>query len=116
MAQVSRRTVFKVLAVGSASAALRFFAAAQAQESATKGIFHGRGTITEVNREKHFITVDHDAIKGFMAAMIMTYNVAPAAMSQPLHTGDRIAFDIDAASETIVAITQIGPVNGTSGD
>jgi Cu/Ag efflux protein CusF len=108
MAQFSRRTVSKVLAASMASAALFLVAAAQAQESATTGIFHGVGTIAEVNQEKRFITVDHGEIKGFMAAMIMTYNVTPAAMSPNLRKGDRIEFDIDAANETIVAIVVKG--------
>ena len=43
-----------------------------------------------------------------MAAMIMSYAVAPSAMAKDLRVGDLVEFDIDAASETIAAIRVFG--------
>ncbi len=48
--------------------------------------------------------VDHEEIKGFMAAMIMGYKVAPASLLRGLEPGRRVRFTIDADEETIVKI------------
>ena len=78
--------------------------AANADESAATGVFHGVGTVTEVIAKSGAITVDHEAIPGFMDAMIMTYKVDPPALSAGLHVGDKIEFDIDAGRYAIIAI------------
>ena len=85
-------------------AARSWAAPANADESAATGVFHGVGTVTEVIAKSGAITVDHEAIPGFMDAMIMTYKVDPPALSAGLRVGDKIDFDIDAGRYAIIAI------------
>jgi Cu/Ag efflux protein CusF len=80
---------------------------AHLQIVAAAGVFHGVGVVTAVNRAKGWLTLDHDAIKGFMAAMEMMYRVDPPSLAATLRVGDRVAFDIDSASETIVGVNVI---------
>ena len=65
--------------------------------------------VTAVDNAKGWLTLDHEAIKGFMCAMEMMYRVDPGALSAGLHVGDRIAFDIDAARETVVGVKALAP-------
>jgi Cu/Ag efflux protein CusF len=81
--------------------------AANADESAATGVFHGVGIVTEVIAQSGAITLDHEAIPGFMDAMIMTYKVDPPALSAGLHVGDKIDFDIDAGRYAIIAIKAV---------
>jgi Cu(I)/Ag(I) efflux system protein CusF len=79
---------------------------AQTQEAAT-GIFHGVGAVTAVDDAKGWLTLDHEAIKGFMCAMEMMYRVEPPRLTAGLRVGDRVAFDIDAGRSAIVAVTVV---------
>ena len=77
---------------------------AHAQESAARGVFHGVGVVTAVDGAKGWLTLDHEAIRGFMGAMEMMYRVEPPRLAAGLRVGDRVAFDIDAARYAVVAI------------
>jgi len=77
---------------------------ALAQESEARGVFHGVGVVTAVDGAKGWLTLDHEAIDGFMAAMEMMYRVDPPRLAAGLRIGDRVAFDIDAARYAVVAI------------
>lgn len=46
-----------------------------------------RGTVVNVDDRR--LTVDHEAVPGFMGAMVMGFGVAPWE-AEPFHTGDRI--------------------------
>ncbi|HYA71819.1 MAG TPA: copper-binding protein [Roseiarcus sp.] len=82
-------------------------APAQAQETAATGIFHGVGVVKAIDGATGALTLDHEEIKGFMAAMEMMYRVKPPALSADLRVGDKIAFDIDAGHYTIVGVTVV---------
>ncbi len=68
--------------------------------------FQGVGTVIATQPREGVIVVDHEEIKGFMAAMIMGYPVKPATLLKGLKAGDRIQFTIDAAKKAIVHITR----------
>ena len=53
------------------------------------------------------LIVDHEEIKGFMAAMEMSYPVANPALLDGLNPGDRIGFTVDPAASRIVGIDVI---------
>ncbi len=53
------------------------------------------------------LIVNHEEIKGFMAAMEMSYSVAPPTLLNSLNPGDKIGFTIDAGKSAIVAIDVI---------
>jgi Cu/Ag efflux protein CusF len=80
-----------------------------AQEGAATGVFHGVGVVTAVDNAKGWLTLDHEAIKGFMCAMEMMYRVEPATLVSGLHVGERVGFDIDASRETIVGVNVAEP-------
>jgi Cu/Ag efflux protein CusF len=75
-----------------------------AQETAAKGVFHGVGVVKAIDRTTGALTLDHEAIVGFMEAMEMMYRVEPRELSAGLHVGDRVAFDIDAERYAIVGV------------
>ena len=79
-------------------------AQAPAAESKTyKGIGVVIATVPRMNR----LIVNHEEIKGFMAAMEMSYPVTPPELLNKLNPGDKIGFTIDAGKSTIVAIEVI---------
>lgn len=47
------------------------------------------------------MTLSHEEIKGFMAAMIMMYRVQPFSLAAGLKPGDQVEFTIDAKTYTI---------------
>ncbi len=99
--------VFALAAAFAGSAA--GIAAAQAQETAATGVFHGVGVVKAIDAATGALTLDHEEIKGFMAAMEMMYRVKAREVSDGLHVGDRVAFDIDAEHYAIVGVTVVEP-------
>lgn len=83
--------------------------AAEAQETAATGIFAGHGTVKAVAPGTGWLTLDHDAIKGFMCAMEMMFQVKSPDLSKDLHPGDVIDFRIDAAGYVIVDVKRGTP-------
>src|SRR5262249_27964771 len=80
----------------------------QAQAPAADAqIFRGVGVVIATIPRMNRLIVNHDEIKGFMAAMEMSYPVAPPTLLNNLNPGDKIGFTIDAGKSTIVAIDVI---------
>ena len=101
--RLARRLVLALMAVGLAAGA------AVAQETAATGIFAGHGVVKAVAPGTGWLTLDHDAIKGFMCAMEMMFQVKSPDLSKNLHPGDVIDFKIDAARYTIVDVKRVDP-------
>jgi Cu/Ag efflux protein CusF len=74
-----------------------------AESKIYKGIGVVIATVPRMNR----LIVNHEEIKGFMAAMEMSYPVTPPDLLNGLNPGDKIGFTIDAGKSTIVAIEVI---------
>jgi len=53
------------------------------------------------------LIVNHEEIKGFMAAMEMSYPVMPPSLLADVKPGDKIGFTIDPAKSVITAIEVI---------
>jgi protein SCO1 len=81
--------------------------AAGAQEMAATGIFSGHGVVKAVAPGTGWLTLDHDAIKGFMCAMEMMFQVKSPDLSKDLHPGDVVDFKIDAEKYIIVDVTLV---------
>ena len=96
------------LAVGALGGASPEAAASTLMASAA-GVFHGVGVVKAINRAKGWLTIDHQAIPGFMEAMEMMYRVEPPRLVDGVEIGDRIAFDIDGGRETIVGVKRLAP-------
>jgi FtsP/CotA-like multicopper oxidase with cupredoxin domain/Cu/Ag efflux protein CusF len=65
---------------------------------------HGVGVVIAALPRLGRLIVRHEEIKGFMAAMEMSYPVTSPAMLSGLNPGDKIGFTIDPDKPTITAI------------
>jgi Cu/Ag efflux protein CusF len=81
-------------------------------ETGAVGVFHGVGVVTAIDAASGALTLDHEEIKGLMAAMEMMYRVESPDISEGLGVGDRIAFDLDGKSYTIVGVKLLGHGDG----
>jgi protein SCO1/2 len=77
---------------------------AVAQEMAATGIFSGNGVVKAVAPGTGWLTLDHDAVKGFMCAMEMMFRVKSPDLSKDLKPGDVVDFKIDSETYTIVNV------------
>ena len=77
-------------------------------ETAATGIFHGVGVVTAIDSASGALTLDHDDITGLMPAMVRMYRVQSPDLSRGLGVGDRIAFDVDGKTYTIVGVKRLG--------
>ncbi len=66
------------------------------QSSASSGIkvYHLRGKVINTNASTGEVTLDHDAIPGFMDAMTMPYKLKDPSILSELHPGDVITADV----------------------
>jgi Cu/Ag efflux protein CusF len=78
---------------------------------AVTGVFHGVGVVTAIDATSGALTLDHDEIRGLMAAMEMMYRVKSRDISEGLGVGDRIAFDVDG-TYTIVGVKRLSRGGG----
>jgi Cu/Ag efflux protein CusF len=79
-----------------------------AQTKEASNLFHGVGVVTELNAASAVITIDHEAIPGFMDAMEMPYRVRSASLIDGLHKGDKIDFTVEGKTYVIVAVKKAG--------
>ncbi len=56
--------------------------------------FPARGVVKELNADGHSVTIRHEAISNYMAAMTMPFNVRTPAELAGLQAGDEIAFQL----------------------
>jgi len=56
--------------------------------------YHLRGKVVSTDAAKSEVTLDHDAIPGFMAAMTMPYALKDPAILSELHPGDTVTADL----------------------
>jgi protein SCO1/2 len=55
---------------------------------------HARGVVLRVDRDASKMTVSHDAVPGFMEAMVMPFELEDPGVARHVVPGDRIAFRI----------------------
>src|SRR5262245_8852317 len=79
-----------------------------AQAPAADGkTYRGVGVVIATIPRMNRLIVNHEEIKGFMAAMEMSYPVVPSELLNGLNPGDKVGFTIDAGKSSIVAIEVI---------
>jgi len=70
---------------------------------ATSG--ESRGVVMSLDVVAPTITIDHEPIPGIMAAMTMTFPVAPDVALEGIQPGDRVEFRVDRrGAEYVVTI------------
>lgn len=72
-------------------------------------IFHGVGAITGLDAASGEVSIDHEEITGLMGAMEMEYRARPAKILEGLKRGDKVEFDLDGKTLTILGIKKRDP-------
>ena len=80
-------------------------------------VYHLRGKIVATDAAHGIVTIDHEAIPGFMEAMTMPYQLKDPSIISDLHPGDTITADVLVSKESaetilldhIVVIAQAKP-------
>jgi protein SCO1/2 len=80
-------------------------------------VYHLRGKVVSTDAAKGEVTVNHEAIPGFMEAMTMPYKLQDASIIKELHPGDVITADVivmtnpdgDVLLDHIVVVAQAKP-------
>jgi protein SCO1/2 len=80
-------------------------------------VYHLRGKVVSTDASKGEVTVDQEAIPGFMEAMTMPYKLKDAHLLGQIHSGDVITADLlvppdpaaDDLLDHIVVVTQAKP-------
>jgi Cu/Ag efflux protein CusF len=89
------------------ASALAFCSPVAAQETATEGVFHGRGIVKAVEPGTGAVTLAHDDINGLKPAMEMKYRVQTYELSECLRPGDTVDFSIDASDFSNDAVEEV---------
>jgi len=76
-------------------------------EPAAAAHYDGTGTVVEINTGKGRVVLDHEEVEGLMAAMVMSYQVAPVTLLGNIKAGEAVRFIIDPATRVIVEITPL---------
>jgi protein SCO1/2 len=69
-------------------------ATAPSASSGSFKVYKLRGKVVSANSSKGEVTLDHDAIPGFMDAMTMPYKLKDPAVVSELHPGDVVTADV----------------------
>jgi Cu/Ag efflux protein CusF len=68
------------------------------------------GVVVSVDLENSYITINHEKITGFMAAMAMPFSIADTTILKGFQKGDKINFTIEVTESKFV-VTKIEKVN-----
>jgi len=78
-----------------------------------KQTYKSIGVVKKVDADAGQITVDHEEIPGYMAAMEMTEAVSDAKMLEAVKIGDRIEFELQRTDASLL-ITKINKIGETA--
>ncbi len=89
----------------------------QSSTNSSYKVYKLRGKVVRTDSAKGEVTVDHEAIPGFMEAMTMPYKLKDASIASELHPGDVITADVlvsqdpnaDVILDHIVVVAQSKP-------
>ncbi|MEE8172898.1 MAG: copper-binding protein [Alphaproteobacteria bacterium] len=82
--------------------------AREASTAESTRLFEGIGGVVAVDRRKNRLVLNHEEIKGFMAAMAeMSFLVTPATLLNGIEAGDKVRFTIDADKRAIVDVVPL---------
>ena len=79
--------------------ALLLLALSASLHAAEPRTFDVRGVVKEVRREKSQLVVRHDAIPGYMEAMVMPFTVRDARLFDTVQPGDTVAFRLSVTEK-----------------
>ena len=93
------------LTLAAMASVLALCSAATAQQDASEGVFHSRGTIKAVEPGTGAVTVVEEGIDGSRPASETTYRVQASEVSECLRPGDTVDFTIDAARHVVLGVS-----------
>jgi protein SCO1/2 len=64
------------------------------QSSVKVTVYHLRGKVVSTDAQKGEVMLDHEAIPGFMEAMVMPYKLKDSNTISELHPGDKLTADV----------------------
>lgn len=67
----------------------------KAQEPSAVKSYSGTGVVRLINLKEGWLEIDHEEIKGFMAAMQMEWSVKDRAMLKQIRVGDKVNFTVE---------------------
>src|SRR5271155_2833768 len=68
------------------------------QKASNEKSYHVRGVVVSADAAKGAVTLDTDAIPGYMEAMIMPYTLKNPGIISELHPGDTITADLSTSN------------------
>lgn len=69
--------------------------------------FHVMATVTEVDKEKNRLFLDHEKMEGYMEAMVMPFQVTNPAVFDKVKVGTRARFTIEVKGDAMGVITDV---------
>jgi Cu/Ag efflux protein CusF len=81
--------------------------AGRAQPSEAPNVFHGVGFVTAIEPAGS-LTINHQPIDGLMPAMEMMFSVNPRALTKGVRPGDKVEFNVEGKTYTIVGLNVVG--------
>ena len=79
----------------------------QVQTTQPRKVFHAVGVVT-ATKPAGSLTINHQPIEGLMPAMEMMFSVKPRSLSDGVHPGDKVEFEVEGATYTIVGLKVVG--------
>lgn len=68
-------------------------------------VYKVRGVVKKVDAAASKITIDHEAIEGYMGAMEMEFDAEDGAMSADAKPGDKVEFELRRVGSTLTVIS-----------
>lgn len=80
-----------------------------AQRPSAVKSYSGTGVVRLINLKEGWLEIDHEEIKGFMAAMQMEWSVKDRAMLKRVRVGDKVNFTLEDnnGSEVITGLKKV---------
>jgi Cu/Ag efflux protein CusF len=75
--------------------------------------YSARGVVQAVAPDRRAISIAHEAIPGFMPAMIMSFDARSAEQLADLRAGDHVTFSFTVTDDARVLLDSIRRVNAT---
>ena len=80
---------------------------APVMEATPDRVFNVMATVTEVDKEKNRLFIDHEKMEGYMEAMVMPFRVANPTVFEKVSVGTRGKFTIEVKGDMMGVITDV---------
>jgi Cu/Ag efflux protein CusF len=67
-------------------------------EPGAAAVYHGRGGVKAINRDKSTVRIGHEKIEGYMETLTMDYRVADLSLLNSIEVGEGADFTLEEAA------------------